>query len=622
MRAAAASRAVLVGGRPKFVRELTRPFISAHHLGGNTGIGPYPDNAIESMDYLLADGETVMNYSAIQKTSDGTIVVIHDSTVDRTLNGTGTVSAMTLAAFKALRVATSKAGWPGFPDNVWPTRTFDEAVAYLGARGIHKPEANFALTGDAATYAASYTSRGLQDYAQLDTASVANATAWAAVGLTACYIVPDGTTVTTLQSQWPTTLGPVQVNYYQSSPPGGSIDTYIQALITAGYRVQVFQINRRSDGLAAIASAAAAGGVLDGIISNDPVYHDPRLWKPRTADSFATGRWPHGFQAGSGGSTPRCGMYAGARYGWGNDQTTNIIHFVLGEISPISRPFTLAFEGVIEGLSSIASTTISGVLATSDLVYGVGTGSTRRDGYYWSYNVVSGLMQLYRNTGAGATQTFLSQQASAAPAMPLKLTADLTSGVAITSLPVRAVPASIPSGIQFLLPTGQKATTSGVTAANATSVTVTSITPTALVPAGTRVPQTIPFTLQLTSTQVILKRTDTNTTLTVTDSTWGTNLYTFFGKQANGTTITFADGVTTAGSPVVTSASLAAFVLSTDEDKLLTHANIPAGTRVLSVDSATQVTLTANATASGTGLTMTLYRANNGVTYRNISVGP
>ena len=72
------------------------------HIGNNT---EYPENSIPAF-------KTVRRHwgieTDIQVTSDGQWVVMHDDTVDRTTNGTGKVSSMTLAQFRNLRIDTGE----------------------------------------------------------------------------------------------------------------------------------------------------------------------------------------------------------------------------------------------------------------------------------------------------------------------------------------------------------------------------------------------------------------------------------------------------------------------------------------------------------------------------------
>ena len=66
----------------------------------------------------------------------------------------------------------------------------------------------------------------------------------------------------------------------------------------------------------------------------------------------------------------------------------------------------------------------------------------------------------------------------------------------------------------------------------------------------------------------------------------------------------FSDGVSTSGSAIYT--SVTADFVSGDVGKTITGTNIPAATTILSVTSPTQITLSANATASGSALSFTI----------------
>jgi len=72
-----------------------------------------------------------------------------------------------------------------------------------------------------------------------------------------------------------------------------------------------------------------------------------------------------------------------------------------------------------------------------------------------------------------------------------------------------------------------------------------------------------------------------------------------------GASRSFADGATTNGSPIVTSPALGAFTQN-DVGRGISGAGIPAGATVDSVQSATQLTMTANATATAAGINITL----------------
>jgi glycerophosphoryl diester phosphodiesterase len=80
-----------------FVRAGPSPQIMAHRGGS----GLWPENTLYAFERAVALGVDVLEMD-IHSTADGVLVVIHDSTVDRTTDGTGPVQALTLAELKAL----------------------------------------------------------------------------------------------------------------------------------------------------------------------------------------------------------------------------------------------------------------------------------------------------------------------------------------------------------------------------------------------------------------------------------------------------------------------------------------------------------------------------------------
>lgn len=77
--------------------EKTRPLVFAHRGGG----GLFPENTLPAFDYSAKMGVDVLELD-IFSTADGTLVVHHDRTVDRTTNGSGEVKNLTLAELKKL----------------------------------------------------------------------------------------------------------------------------------------------------------------------------------------------------------------------------------------------------------------------------------------------------------------------------------------------------------------------------------------------------------------------------------------------------------------------------------------------------------------------------------------
>jgi glycerophosphoryl diester phosphodiesterase len=73
-------------------------FLVFAHRGGG---GLYPENTLEAFRYSLEVKVDVLELD-IHATSDGKLVVLHDSSVDRTTDGSGKVKEMTLAELKKL----------------------------------------------------------------------------------------------------------------------------------------------------------------------------------------------------------------------------------------------------------------------------------------------------------------------------------------------------------------------------------------------------------------------------------------------------------------------------------------------------------------------------------------
>jgi glycerophosphoryl diester phosphodiesterase len=83
--------------REVFKREKSGVLVFAHRGGG----GLIPENTLEAFVYSARMGVDVLELD-VHSTADGTLVVHHDASVDRTTNGQGRVNEMTLEALKKL----------------------------------------------------------------------------------------------------------------------------------------------------------------------------------------------------------------------------------------------------------------------------------------------------------------------------------------------------------------------------------------------------------------------------------------------------------------------------------------------------------------------------------------
>ncbi len=70
-------------------------------IGHRGAAGEAPENTLPSFERALADGAAIVELD-VRASADGEVVVIHDATVNRTTNGRGRASRLTLAEIKRL----------------------------------------------------------------------------------------------------------------------------------------------------------------------------------------------------------------------------------------------------------------------------------------------------------------------------------------------------------------------------------------------------------------------------------------------------------------------------------------------------------------------------------------
>ncbi|MFC9246090.1 glycerophosphodiester phosphodiesterase family protein [Streptomyces sp. NPDC057136] len=131
-------------------REVFTPLRAAEMAGVRLGVRPVPadglplvgraqwreapENSLPAFEAALDDGAEIVE-TDIRKTKDGHLVLMHDETVDRTTNGTGRVTELTLAQIKSLRLKKGLGGaQAALTDERVPTLT--EAMAVVKERGL------------------------------------------------------------------------------------------------------------------------------------------------------------------------------------------------------------------------------------------------------------------------------------------------------------------------------------------------------------------------------------------------------------------------------------------------------------------------------------------------------
>jgi glycerophosphoryl diester phosphodiesterase len=121
--------------RAVFQRKNSPVLVFAHRGGG----GLYPENTLEAFEYSAKTGADVLELD-VHGTADGILVVMHDGSVNRTTDGSGKVSEMTLEALKKL-----DAGYRFSTDNgqTFPFRGRGIAVPTLEEIFAALPEMTF-----------------------------------------------------------------------------------------------------------------------------------------------------------------------------------------------------------------------------------------------------------------------------------------------------------------------------------------------------------------------------------------------------------------------------------------------------------------------------------------------
>jgi glycerophosphoryl diester phosphodiesterase len=124
------------------IRDLPTPWIIAHRGGWNVA----PAHTLEAYRMCVASGIRFIEPD-VQVLPDGTVVVMHDSKIDSTTNGTGNVTDQTGVSWQSL-LNDDGARLQGWAVN-YKCPTFDDVLREFGNRVVVVPEAKNAGSGAA-----------------------------------------------------------------------------------------------------------------------------------------------------------------------------------------------------------------------------------------------------------------------------------------------------------------------------------------------------------------------------------------------------------------------------------------------------------------------------------------
>ncbi|WP_235878934.1 glycerophosphodiester phosphodiesterase family protein [Saccharopolyspora karakumensis] len=119
------------------------PLLAAAHRGAWRD---HPENSLAAIDEAVRDGAEIVEID-VRKTADGHLVLMHDETVDRTTNGTGEVSDLTLAQIKQLRLKEHLGGeQAALTSHAVPT--LDEAMLAIKGRAMVNLDKSWGIRED------------------------------------------------------------------------------------------------------------------------------------------------------------------------------------------------------------------------------------------------------------------------------------------------------------------------------------------------------------------------------------------------------------------------------------------------------------------------------------------
>lgn len=354
-----------------------------------------PENTIEAIRMAVALGADAVEID-VYKVADGSLFCMHDTTVDRTSNLSGTTAQMTTPA--ALRGRIDAGAWFA---NTWPSDLriplLSDVLAEVG--GTIPLIIHCNNTGSATP--------AVEEIMRQELEGSVCIMAWAESGLITARangipnvlldsdgILSGGLTYAGLVADGTSYLG---VDYSQTS------NATIAAAKAAGLRIMAFTVNKRAD------YAALVPGDIWSVISDDPWYVRG-TGSMRTTDQFVTGTFSHGM-AGLVDTGDYRGFYQlGSPNWWGLDavtgppDTTNVGFASVGHdyLGPLPSAFTLDFDYVIDAVD-YASASLQVMLGVTDLQYDdAGGGAANPNGY----NILvrqNGTIDVYRVTGGTPT---------------------------------------------------------------------------------------------------------------------------------------------------------------------------------------------------------------------------
>jgi len=316
------------------VKTLRAPVVLGHR-----GVsGTEPENSLVAFD-VCANNNIIVELDCAAL-SDGNLGIMHDTTINRTSNGTGNPSSFTTQQWQELYLDPSTWLGAGYADTQ-RLPLFSEVCSLLKNRVIICPEAKTGTGAGAEIVKTLKRFRIGADEAIVQSFSQSELTTAIASGYQTMLNFGTLSTATDFA-----TVAATGVKYICYGTTEAGNDTRIANAKAAGLEVFRYTMNRRTE----LATELALGCI--GVFSDEPIYITSTA-PLATRDTFANGKWMQGMIANTQNRGKMLSDGAGSYY-WGYDTSVGAYYgSLMGWACPMNPSFTLNFTAKHESVLDI-----------------------------------------------------------------------------------------------------------------------------------------------------------------------------------------------------------------------------------------------------------------------------
>jgi len=316
------------------VKTLRAPVVLGHR-----GVsGTEPENSLVAFD-VCANNNIIVELDCTAL-SDGNLGIMHDTTINRTSNGTGNPSSFTTQQWQELYLDPSTWLGAGYADTQ-RLPLFSEVCSLLKNRVIICPEAKTGTGAGAEIVKTLKRFRIGADEAIVQSFSQSELTTAIASGYQTMLNFGTLSTATDFA-----TVAATGVKYICYGTTEAGNDARIASAKAAGLEVFRYTMNRRTE----LATELALGCI--GVFSDEPIYITSTA-PLATRDTFANGKWMQGMIANTQNRGKMLSDGAGSYY-WGYDTSVGAYYgSLMGWACPMNPSFTLNFTAKHESVLDI-----------------------------------------------------------------------------------------------------------------------------------------------------------------------------------------------------------------------------------------------------------------------------